>query len=60
MVADIAARQGFSTSIELTENPSAETLVEDFSVDASKIREELGFTPTISLRESLEEMIKSS
>lgn len=56
-VQDVASSYGRTTSIELVENPRAEdeTLVESFAVDATKTREELGWTPERTIRDAVED-----
>lgn len=51
--------EGERPEVELVDNPrSAETLVDDFAVDAGKAREELGWETGIGLEEGIRETIE--
>jgi UDP-glucose 4-epimerase len=53
------AELGTDPEVTLVENPrSAETLVEDFAVDTSRAREELGWEPTHTVEESIRELLR--
>jgi UDP-glucose 4-epimerase len=50
---------GVDPEVRLVENPrSAETLVEEFAVDTSRAREELGWEPTHTVEESIRELLR--
>ncbi|ELZ13883.1 UDP-glucose 4-epimerase [Halovivax asiaticus JCM 14624] len=59
-VAQLADEElGIRPDIELIENPrAAETTVEDFAVDTSRISSELGWEPTHSVEESIEDLLR--
>jgi nucleoside-diphosphate-sugar epimerase len=59
LVADIAADQGHERpDVELVENPRGnETLVSDFDVDWSSAHEQLGWEPTQTVEETVEELL---
>jgi len=62
-VAEIVAKTareecGLETEVELVENPrSGETLVDEFSVETSTIREELDWQPQRSIEESVRDLL---
>jgi UDP-glucose 4-epimerase len=60
LIRDIAAKElDREIEVSLVENPrSAETMVESFTVDTSKIRSELGWTPSHTVEESIREMLR--
>ena len=60
MVQRIAGEElGEEPEVKLVENPrAAETLVEDFTVDISKAREELGWEPKHTVEESIRELLR--
>lgn len=59
--AKAAEEFGIDVQIELVENPrSDETMVEEFSVDTSKARETLGWTPQKDLRESVSKLLSQN
>ena len=52
-------KRGTKVDVELVKNPrSAETMVEEFSVDISKAREVLGWEPIKSIEESVQQLLK--
>ena len=54
----IAQRAGYETSVELVDNPrSGETMVEQFGVDTSKAREELGWEPTRTIEDTIQQQL---
>ncbi len=59
LVQSIAAEDaGLETTVELVENPrSGETMVEQFSVDTSKTRSELGWEPTRTVEDSIRKLL---
>jgi UDP-glucose 4-epimerase len=59
LVRDLAAEErGVDAEVTLVENPrAAETLVEDFTVDTSRARSELGWEPTHTVEESVRELL---
>lgn len=59
-VQTVAAEHGFETTVELVENPrSGETMVEQFGVDTSKTHAELGWEPTWSVEEAIEQQLST-
>jgi UDP-glucose 4-epimerase len=51
-------KRGLDVDIELVENPRAgETMVEEFSVDISRVRERLGWEPQEDVSESIRELL---
>jgi UDP-glucose 4-epimerase len=60
MVQRIAREElGTDPEVTLIENPrSAETLVEDFAIDISRAREELGWEPTHTVEESIRDLLR--
>ena len=60
LVQEIASDAGIETAVELVENPrSAETLVEEFTVDTSRARTELGWEPDHTIEETIREQIRT-
>ena len=60
LVQSIAAEAGVETAVTLVENPrSAETLVDEFTVDTTRAREELGWQPTRTVEETVREQIRA-
>jgi len=57
MIKKQGERYGYTARTKLLENPRKETLVKDFSVDISRIRE-MGFEPEYSIEEGIEEMFR--
>jgi len=58
LVQGAAAEHGHEADIELVENPrSAETLVDEFTIDTSRAREELGWKPEHTVEPSIRELI---
>jgi UDP-glucose 4-epimerase len=54
----MAQRAGYETSVELVDNPrSGETMVEQFGVDTSKAREELGWGPTRTIEDTIQKQL---
>jgi len=54
----MAQRAGYETSVELVDNPrSGETMVEQFGVDTSKAREELGWEPTRTIEDTIQKQL---
>ena len=54
----MAQRAGYETSVELVDNPrSGETMVEQFGVDTSKAREELGWEPTRTIEDTIQQQL---
>ena len=61
LVKQSATEHGLETSIELVENPrSAETMVEEFSVDTSRTHEELGWYPEHDVAVSINQLISEN
>jgi len=60
IVRETAAEEfGINVDIDLVENPRAgETMVKEFGVDTSQAREILDWTPTESIRESVEQLLR--
>lgn len=58
-IVSIAEEFDFSPSIQLVDNPRTETLVKDFSVDTTKARETLGFSPQYTIEKAVREMLES-
>jgi UDP-glucose 4-epimerase len=60
LVQEIAHEEaGIDTDVTLVENPrSAETLVDEFGVDTSRTRAELGWEPTRTVEETVRELIR--
>ena len=60
LVQRVAAEEaGIETAVTVVDNPRGnETLVTDFQVDTSRAREELGWTPTHSVEDSVRELIR--
>lgn len=56
VIQDIAAGRGIDIDVQLVENPRSETLVSEFDVDISTIRETVGWEPQRGLEESIQEM----
>ena len=52
-----AEEHGYNPETKFLENPRKETLVKEFSVDISRIRE-MGFEPEYSIGEGIEEMFR--
>jgi len=60
MVQSIAAEAGVETAVTLVENPrSGETLVDEFTVDTTRAREELGWQPTRTVEATVREQIRA-
>lgn len=54
----VAGERGLDTAVELVENPrSGETMVERFTVDTSKTHAELGWEPTWSIEDAIDEQL---
>jgi UDP-glucose 4-epimerase len=62
IVRDTASKlSGTTADVELVENPrSGETMVEEFSVDISKARDVLGWSPIKSVEESIRELLEQN
>ena len=60
IVQETAAEElGIDVDIDLVENPRAgETMVQEFGVDTSQAREILDWTPTESIRESVQQLLR--
>ena len=60
LVQSIAAEAGVETAVTLVENPrSGETLVDEFTVDTTRAREELGWQPTRTVKATVREQIRA-
>jgi UDP-glucose 4-epimerase len=60
LVQSIAAEAGVETAVTLVENPrSGETLVDEFTVDTTRAREELGWQPTRTVEATVREQIRA-
>jgi len=57
MIKKQGERYGYTARTKLLENPRKETLVKDFSVDISRIKE-IGFEPDYGIEKGIEEMFK--
>ncbi len=57
MIKKYAKKYGYNSKIKFIENPRKETLVKDFSVDISRIKE-IGFEPDYGIEKGIEEMFK--
>lgn len=56
-VVSIAQEYNLSPTITMVDNPRTETLVEDFSVDISKAKRVLGFSPEYTIDKAVREML---
>jgi len=57
MIKKYAEKHGYNPRIKFLDNPRNETLVKDFSVDISRIKE-IGFEPKYKIREVIKEMLE--
>lgn len=57
-IVSIAEEFNFFPSIQLVKNPRTETLVKDFSVDTTKAKKELGFSPQYTIEKAVREMLE--
>jgi UDP-glucose 4-epimerase len=54
----VCEERGLEVDVELVENPrSAETMVEEFGVEISAAREQLGWEPDVSVNESVRHLL---
>lgn len=57
-VVSIAKEYSFSPSVCMKDNPRTETLVEDFSINISKAKDNLGFSPRYTIEKAVREMLE--